>query len=152
MTITVQKTDSSVTITPEQGGSGVSVNAAPSVVEAAVTVSRGVSGPEVVVASEALGGDRAITANGLHCDGGSAASLAQYAGITLTSASVGANVSVKRTGPHTIVGAAFAVNQPVYIGPNGTLTQVIPSFPIRRIGWASTTNTINLDPFPIIGA
>lgn len=153
-----------ITITVEQG-SDLALDSA-SVVDVAldqgqeITIEAGTAqGPQgldggvtLVRAAENLGGDRAITIDGRYCDGTSLNNLAKYVGITLGATTTGNNVQIKRTGAHTIVGATFTVDMPVYIGPDGTLTQTLPANPIRRIGWASATDTINLDPFPIIGA
>jgi hypothetical protein len=113
---------------------------------------RGLRGPagdaSFVNAQEIVGKDRALTADGFHC---TPLTLDLYAGISLTSGTPPDVVGVKRYGFFRIDGAAFLINRPIYIGPNGTLIQTRTSPISRRIGWAVSHQTINLDVYPSIG-
>lgn len=100
-----------------------------------------------VNAAVALGADRAVTLDGYHCD---STSLQKYAGVTVASSVLGGDVEVHRTGQHVVNGGTFTPNAAIYIGAAGTLTQTIQPHPFKRIGWAITNETINLDPQPSI--
>lgn len=107
-------------------------------------------GVTTVTAAEALGGFRAVTVEGLHCEGTDAIELAKYAGVTVTSGTLGSEVEIRKNGLITLTGETLTPNQPIFVGANGVLTQVLPMNPFRRIGWAVTTEIVNLDPFPSI--
>lgn len=110
---------------------------------------RGLSGfSTTVVAAEALGGHRAVTVDGFHA---SPADANELAGVSLTSGIVGATVDVVVKGLMEEGSWNWTPGQPVFIGSNGVLTQN-PSTAglIRRIAWAMTPTSLNVDILPPI--
>lgn len=103
-----------------------------------------------VTATEPLGAYRAVEIGGVLCNL-TIESFARYAGITRVATPTGETTYVAKEGLITEPGWNWTVDQPIFIGANGTLTQTPPPAPIRRIGWAISTTQINLDPFPTIG-
>lgn len=101
-----------------------------------------------VVAAEALGGHRAVTVDGFHADPEDADRLA---GISLTSGALGATVDVVVKGLMEEGSWNWTPSQPVFIGAAGVLTQN-PSTTglIRRIAWAMTPTSLNVDLLPPI--
>lgn len=110
---------------------------------------RGPSGGEfTVLAAEALGGHRAVTADGFHAEPEEANAVA---GITLTSAATGASVVVVSSGLMQEDSWNWTPNLPVFFGASGVLTQTAPNAGlIRRIAWAITPTKINVDMMPPI--
>lgn len=100
-----------------------------------------------ITAAAPLGGHRAVTADGLHC---TPATLHRFAGITTAAAAPGAPVPVQRHGLMTEPSWAWTPEAPIFIGPDGVLTQLAPTGLARRVAWAIGPGTINIDPFPII--
>lgn len=101
-----------------------------------------------VIAAEALGGNRAVTVDGFHANPEDAD---RFGGITLTSGVLGATVGVLVKGLMTEGSWNWTPDQPIFIGPNGVLTQS-PSTTglIRRIAWAMSPTQINVDLMPPI--
>ena len=105
-----------------------------------------------ITAAETINAYRAVGYDGLLTQMDVDA-LSNYAGVTRMAVPIGDPVNVVRSGLMTEGGWNWTVNQPIFISTNGVLTQTIPSAgnPIRRIGWAISATSINLDPYPIIG-
>lgn len=82
-----------------------------------------------------------------------AESLSKYAGVNRVATVIGEPLSVVREGLMTEDGWSWTPDAPIFIAADGVLTQTQPTFgnPVRRIGWAISATTINLDPYPIIG-
>lgn len=101
-----------------------------------------------VVAAEPLGGHRAVTMDGFHA---SPADADKLAGISLTSGVLGATVDVVVKGLMEEGSWNWTPGQPVFIGAAGVLTQN-PSTTglIRRIAWAMTPISLNVDILPPI--
>lgn len=126
------------------GGAGLSVQLAPFI--------RGPKGDpgdkESVVASEPLGGHRAVTADGLHA---TPQTLDRLVGITLGAGPLGAAVQYVSRGLMTEASWAWQAGAPVFVGLAGVLTQTPPvSGPARRVAWALSATEINVDLQPII--
>lgn len=107
-------------------------------------------GALTVIAAESLGGFRAVTIEGFHCEGTDPVELAKYAGVTLSAVVVGDEVQVQKNGEIHLTGETLTPNSPIFIGAIGVLTQTLPMNSTRRIGWAVSTEIVNLDPFPYI--
>lgn len=105
-----------------------------------------------ITAAEALNAYRAVGYDGYLTDP-DVDGLSNYAGVTRMAVPIGDPVNVVRSGLVTEGGWTWTVNQPIFIGTNGALTQTVPSAgnPVRRIGWAISATKINFDPYPIIG-
>lgn len=115
-------------------------------------IAQGAPGPSggerTVVASEALGGHRAVTVDGRHAESASANILA---GITTSAVAVGGSVVVVSAGRISESSWSWAPDAPIFLGPAGTLTQTPPSSGlIRRVAWAITPTQINVDFMPPI--
>ena len=114
----------------------------------AVTGPTGPSGNQLsVVAGEALGGHRAITATGFHA---TEALLDLLAGISSGAAEIGQTATLVSRGPLTDPSWSWTPDAPIFVGPNGVLTQTAPTNSARRVAWAATPTLINVDIFPII--
>lgn len=111
----------------------------------------GDSGTLVVTSAESLGLYRAVTITGNYCEP-DINSLSNYAGVTTVAVASGVETSLLRTGYLSEPTWNWTVNAPIFVGASGTLTQVVSSVPMRRIGWAFSATEINLDPQPTIGA
>ena len=101
-----------------------------------------------VVAAEALGGHRAVTVDGFHA---SPADADKLAGISMTSGVFGATVDVVVKGLMEEGSWNWTPGLPVFIGAAGVLTQN-PSTTglIRRIAWAVSPTSLNVDILPPI--
>lgn len=131
------------------------------VVEEEITIlSTGTQGPEglqgqsgeaeTINASIALGGGRAVEVGGVYADPSTEDSISRYIGVTQNAVSAGQDVNIKKSGSMTDLSWSWTVDEPIYIGANGVLTQTPTAQNIRRIAWAVSATTINLDEFPII--
>ena len=101
-----------------------------------------------VIAAVPLGGFRAVIDDGNYADG---TNMDRYIGVTKSAVAAGLAVEVQKDGPLTDPSFSFTPGQPVFASASGVLSQTPSSVNIRRIGWASTATTINLDPYPNIG-
>lgn len=112
---------------------------------------RGAQGPSgnqvTVTAQEALGGHRAVTADGYHA---TPSLLDKLAGISTGAASLGDTANLQRSGLMTEPSWTWTPDAPVFVGAAGVLTQTPPSGTARRIAWAISATEINVDLFPII--
>jgi hypothetical protein len=104
-------------------------------------------GEQLVRAAEALGGHRAVTADGVHC---TPSTLDRLAGITTEAVSAASFVRVLSRGYMTNPAWSWVPDAPVFVGAAGVLTQAPPSGVARRIAWATSSTEINVDLFPII--
>lgn len=109
----------------------------------ATVVSCGAQGPRgpqgdggdgfIFVASSPVGGHRILALNDLgevvYADNQSPIDSARIIGMSLNAASVGGEVSVKRSGSVSEPSWNFDTSLPVYLGSNGTLTQIAPEAP-----------------------
>ena len=112
----------------------------------------GLQGPPgaglTVVAAEALGGHRVVTADGLHCDPQAAD---RAIGITTGAAVFGQGASVLASGPMTEASWTWTPGLPLFIGMSGVLTHTAPpGGKVRRVAFALTPTLINIDFFPPI--
>ena len=105
-----------------------------------------------IVAQEVINAYRAVGYDGLFTQP-NADSLSKYAGVNRVASIIGEPLYVVREGLMTEDGWSWTPDAPIFIGVDGVLTQTQPTFgnPVRRIGWAISATTINLDPYPIIG-
>ncbi len=102
-----------------------------------------------VTAGVFLLGYRAVTIEGFYAQPNED-SLSRYAGVTREPINVGSTGTVVKEGLITNNGWAWTAGFPIYVNTNGVLTQVLPSYPNRRIGYAVTPTQLNLDPFPFL--
>ena len=111
-----------------------------------------ISGENVeITAAETLPAYRAVMFNGLLCDP-IYNDLSQYAGVTIGGIALGQTGFIMRTGLLFDGAFTWTPDAPVFIDTDGVLTQTPPANPpLRRIGWAFSVTSINLDPFPVIG-
>lgn len=135
-----------LTLTPQEPlrlnvGTGYNINPA-----ASGTLDVAITALETVNAYRAVGYDGLMTQPDVD-------SLSIYAGVNRIAAVSGDSLSVVRSGLMTENGWTWTPNAPIFIGADGVLTQTQPTFgnPVRRIGWAISATTLNLDPYPIIG-
>ena len=131
-------------------GATVNVVAQGPVQVAAATL--GLQGPPgaglAVLAAEALGGHRVVTADGLHCTPQDAD---RAIGITTGAAALGQSASVLPSGPMTEPSWTWTPGLPLFIGAAGVLTQTAPpTGKVRRIAFALTATLINIDFLPPI--
>lgn len=107
-----------------------------------------------IYAAEVVNAYRAVGYDGLFSQP-TVESLSNYAGVTRSATVIGDPIDVVRAGRMQEGAWNWTPNQPIFISAQGVLTQTIPSgvgvTGVRRIGWAIDANTINLDPYPIIG-
>lgn len=106
------------------------------------------SGLYSITAAIALGGHRAITWSGEYL---TQTNLNEYAGVTLGAVSVGGSAQAQRLGVLSDNSFSFTAGLPVYALSSGVLVQTYTSLPVRRLGIAKTTTSIELDPQPTIG-
>ena len=121
--------------------------ASPMPVIATVIGPRGITGAQTVTAIEALGGHRAVTADGYHC---TPTTLDKLAGITKGAASIGNLAAIQTSGYMTEPSWSWTPDAPIFVGASGVLTQSAPSGVARRVAWALSTTEINIDLFPTI--
>jgi hypothetical protein len=109
-------------------------------------------GLRLVQSQETVGSHRAITSSGNLLDGTNDLHVNQYAGITHHSAISGEFVLVQMFGGYTGWDTTLIPNRPVLLGSiPGTLTQTPPtSGPIKRIGYAISSQDVHLEQFPVI--
>lgn len=107
----------------------------------------GASYVQTVTATEAIGGNRAVTAAGLYPV---EATLDLILGVTLGAAVSGALVEYVGSGPMTETGWAWTPGAPIYAGPLGVLTQIEPLGTFRRIATAVSPTKITVDLQPTI--
>ena len=100
----------------------------------------------MIVASTDVGGHRAVTVDGRYATG---ESLQKYAGVTLHAASGSELVRVQREGPLQDDSFSFTEG-PLYVGDSGRLVQTAPTGELKRVGWAVSSQLVNLDPQPTI--
>ncbi|WHM52937.1 hypothetical protein [Sulfitobacter phage vB_SupP_AX] len=105
-----------------------------------------------IVAQQVINAYRAVGYDGLFTQP-TAESLSKYAGVNRVATVIGEPLNVVREGLITEDGWSWTPDAPIFIAADGVLTQTQPTFgnPVRRIGWAISATTLNLDPYPIIG-
>jgi len=107
----------------------------------------GVAGTPVVAAVD-LGGHRAITVFGQYASPDDEDILA---GITTNAVKAGDTTYALRDGIITEPSWSWTPGLPIFIASGGVLTQSPPtSAKIRRVAWAMTSTTINVDFYPAI--
>jgi hypothetical protein len=107
----------------------------------------GVAGTSVV-AAVALGGHRAITVFGQYAEPGDENVLA---GITTGAVNMGDTAYAIRDGIIVEPSWSWTPGLPIFIASGGILTQSPPtSAKIRRVAWAMSSTTINVDFYPAI--
>lgn len=105
-----------------------------------------------ITAQEVINAYRAVGYDGFFTQP-DAISLSKYAGVNRVATVIGEPLNVVREGLMTEDGWSWTPNAPIFIAADGVLTQTQPSAgnPVRRIGWAISATSLNLDPYPIIG-
>lgn len=138
--------DMNLTLSPQEPlriavGTGYNVNPA-----ATGTLDVQITAQAVINAYRAVGYDGNFTQP-------TAESLSKYAGVNRVATEIGQPLFVVREGLITEDGWSWTPDAPIFITTDGVLTQTQPVFgnPVRRIGWAISATTLNLDPYPIIG-
>lgn len=102
----------------------------------------------MVVAAEPLGGHRVVTASGFLCGPENANAAV---GITKTASVTGDTSEVVVQGIMEEASWSWTPEAPIFVGSAGVLTQTTPSSGlIRRVGWATSPTTINVDFLPPI--
>lgn len=102
----------------------------------------------LVTAAVPLGGHRVVTVFGQYAEPGDEDILA---GITTGAVSAGAQTYAVREGIIEESSWSWTPSQPIFVASSGLLTQSAPtSSRIRRVAWALTSTTINVDFFPAI--
>lgn len=82
-----------------------------------------------VVASESLGGHRAVTIDGYYADATNIAHAYKVMGITTGAVTIGATATIKTFGEITESGWNWTIGEPVFLSTNGNLTQTPPVSP-----------------------
>jgi hypothetical protein len=101
-----------------------------------------------IIAAEAIGGHRAITVSGFHCEPATANELA---GISSGAASIGNSISYVVQGLMTEGSWSWTAGLPIYLSALGVLTHTPPVSGVQRvIGWAISATEINVDFAPTI--
>lgn len=101
-----------------------------------------------VVAAVPLGGHRAITVFGQYVEPGDEDIIA---GITTGAVTEGETTFAVRDGIITEPSWSWVPDQPIFLASFGVLTQSPPTLTrIRRVAWALTSTTINVDFYPAI--
>ena len=101
-----------------------------------------------IVAAVPLGGHRVVTVFGQYAEPGDEDVLA---GITTGAVSAGDETYAVRQGIINEPSWSWTPGQPIFIASSGILTQSAPtSSRIRRVAWALTSTSINVDFFPAI--
>ena len=83
-------------------------------------------------------------------------SLSNYAGVTRSATVIGDPIDVVRAG-RMAGGSVELDSEPAHLhlsarrAHSGAFLSGVGVTGVRRIGWAIDANTINLDPYPIIG-
>lgn len=113
---------------------------------------RGIPGPDggtalQYPAGESLGGHRMVVlddaAEAIYADNGTPAHAVKVLGITTGAAAAGDAATIQTGGELTEPSWAWTLNQPVYLGTNGTLTQTPPVAGFSLIvGFPITPTTI----------
>jgi len=104
-----------------------------------------------ITAQAVINAYRAVTYDGILVQP-NAISLSKYAGVNRVATVIGEPLNVVREGLMTENGWSWTPNAPIFITTDGVLTQTAPTgTPLRRIAWAISSTTINLDPYPILG-
>ena len=154
--VTIINTPVSVTIT-QADGPAVIIQAPPIYQVSTSTV--GIQGPPgpsggggggatTVLAAQALGGQRVVTVTGFHA---SPADANAIAGITKAAGAIGTNVEIVVQGLMSEPSWTWTPAAPVFVGLLGVLTQSPPaSGNLRRVAWALSATTINVDFSPTI--
>lgn len=100
-----------------------------------------------ITAIEALGGHRAVTVLGQYANPGDENILA---GITTAAVVLGGVTYAVREGVITEPSWSWIPNQPLFIASSGVLTQSPTTSRIRRVAWALTATSINVDFYSAI--
>ena len=149
--IEVQITQTPIAVAAEADG-GVAVKVLTQAAPLVAAATLGIQGPPgaglAVLAAEALGGQRVVTAEGLHCNPQDAD---RAIGITIGSAAQGQSASVLPSGPMTEPSWSWTPGLPLFIGAAGVLTHSAPaSGKVRRVAFALSATLINIAFLPPI--
>ena len=150
MEVSVTQTLLNVQVQPSSGPEiTVSIVAAPVLQLQAVGLQgpQGTAGTGSIIAGLAVGGHRAITAQGLYP---TSATLDLVLGITLGAALSGQSVNYVNEGPIVEGSWAWTPGLPIFVGVNGVLTQTEPAGTMRRIATAITATSLLVDLQPTI--
>lgn len=110
-----------------------------------------------ILASEDLGGHKAITASGYLADVGTIAHAPQIIGISMSAVMNGEPLDVVVYGLVSEPSWSFTPGQPVYVGVSGALTQIAPISPASKyrsligIATASDKLLVNVSESIILG-
>lgn len=106
-------------------------NAPPDVITLGIQGPPGASAALTVVAAQALGGHKAVIANGdgsvSYADAATAAHIGHVVGVTLGAASASAPIDVRDEGRIDEPSWNWNPALPLYLGLNGQLTQTLPN-------------------------
>ena len=98
---------------------------------------------EKILAAVVLGGHRVVTITGFYAEPSDSNIIA---GVTKAAAISGSFVEITSKGLMTEPSWNWTPNAAIFVGPNGTLTQSPPTSGfIRRIAWAISSTSINID-------
>lgn len=101
-----------------------------------------------VTASEPIGGQRVVTINGFHATPETSDLII---GLSKSAAATSQSFEVTVFGLVADVSWTWTTGLPIFVGPSGTLTQTVPTLGVsRRIAWAVSPTTINVDIMPPI--
>lgn len=127
-----------------------SLIAQPSVIKTVLRIAQGPSGPpgagvsNEMVALQPIGGHRVVIASGLNgADYADALNLSHFGrviGVTTGAVNEGATLLVQSAGPIDEASWNWTPDEDVWLGVNGTLTQVLPAEAafVQRVGFAQT--------------
>jgi hypothetical protein len=105
-----------------------------------------------------LSGHRAVVLNNLgeaiYADNNTVLHATKFAGITQGAVNTGSSATLQQFGEITEPTWTWTVDQPIYLGTNGLLTQTVPTAPSAKfsliIGVAQSATKIFLNPMPPI--
>jgi hypothetical protein len=102
-----------------------------------------------IVASEVIGGHRAVLASGLYAKSNGTFAQALCVGISSGAAAIGENIEVQPNGKIIdMVGWSWSVGGLIYLGSAGGLTQTVPSagqwYVVLGVALSATAMVINI--------
>jgi len=105
------------------------------------------------IVSTAIGGHRVVVSIGgeiFYADATNDAHRGHVLGLTLNAASAGGTVQIRSSGEVLEPSWTWTVDDPVYLGTNGVMTQTPPTAPswLQIVGFATATNRLFLDFLP----
>jgi hypothetical protein len=129
----------------------------PAVIKTVLNVGQGPSGPpgagvsNSLVALQPIGGHRVVIASGLngadYADAFNPLHFGRVVGVTTGAADGGAMLLAQSAGPIDEASWNWIPDEDIWLGPNGTLTQVLPAEAafVQRVGFAQTPTHMWVD-------